>query len=265
MAKADILPRSLSPEGCDIVGTQLATQRDWLKGQKIKLVPRVITAIDVVIDATATLNRVAPTGLAMITIDRAADRCIAAFDEQVEGIILSFDHADVLPLTKAESDRLEAARRLRGTSLAGGLSFLKLPHSRQWSRMKSLCASLATPEAAADVKLLGLTQEVDRINRFTALYGDQLGYTRAAGDAPLAAADARAQASQAWHDAWADLTVKVMAEYDDSRDETHQLLHDKLLAPYTTQVDRERDEDARARVRARGKDAPGKDAPVPTP
>jgi hypothetical protein len=111
MIYSAFLPRRLSQPGCLIAGTQLATHRDKLKDQKIKLSTKVDTAVHAVLEQTKTIELLASTDATMIEIDRGTDRHIAGFDDQLEGIERSFDHTSILPLTDEQSTRLADASR----------------------------------------------------------------------------------------------------------------------------------------------------------
>jgi hypothetical protein len=243
MIYSAFLPRRLSQPGCLIAGTQLATHRDKLKEQKIKLSSKVDAAIHAVLEQTRTIELLASTDATMIEIDRGTDRHIAGFDDQLEGIERSFGHASILPLTDKQSARLADAVAVRAALFPSGTGFLKVVYSQQWVRMSAAIQALDGKETTAAVKRLGLDAEADRLRQWVALYGAKLGLTEAKESDPAAIA------VDAWHEAYGELTVHVHSEYGSAKDEAQTRIRVTLIGPYEAQADEER----RAEQKARGK------------
>ncbi|AUX33351.1 MULTISPECIES: phosphoenolpyruvate--protein phosphotransferase [Sorangium] len=253
MGKAAFLARRLTPAGCIVAGTKLAAHREALKAKKIKLAPKVETAVQSVIARTEAVAALGSTDATMTEIDRGTDRCISAFAAQLDGIERAFDHDDILPLGEDEAARRADAVLVRSEVLSSGTGFVKLVYSQQWVRMNAMIKALDGEEVKAAVDRLGLVAEVDRLRRWAALYGQKLGITEAK------AADPAAKAVEAWHEAYGALVVQAHAEYDDDKDETHALLRDRLLSPYEDAAEEER----RAAERARVASAKKKNEPDP--
>jgi hypothetical protein len=251
MSNAEFLARRLTPNGCIVAGTQLAAQRQELKDRKIKLAPKVESAVQSVIAQTGTLESQSSNDATMTEIDRGADRCIAAFGAQLDDIERAFDHDDILPLTEDEAARRADALLVRSEALASGTGFVRLVYSKQWVRMSAMVKALERKEVSAAVERLGLSLVADRLRRWTDLYGAKLGLTEAKSSDPAA------KAVEAWHEAYGTLVVQVRAEYDDKSDETHALLRERLLSPYENAAGEERRTEQRARADAKKKDEPG--------
>src|SRR5262245_41269629 len=118
MTYSEFLPRRVSQAGCIVAGTKLATCYDRLKQQKVKLTPKIDAAAQSVISKTRAVELLTSTDATMNEIDRGADRFIAACDDQLESIELSFDHASILPLSDEEAARLADAKLVRSAILA---------------------------------------------------------------------------------------------------------------------------------------------------
>jgi len=239
MNQADFLPRRLSQEGCVVAGTQLDANGKKLHSDKVKLQPKVAAAVTAVHAATAAVAALETTDAAMVLVDRGADRCIAAFDRQLGDIAAGLDHENLLPLVGDEGARKADALLVRSNAFAQGTAFLKLPYRRQWSIMTALTATLAEKDIAAAVRRLGVQREVDRVGRWTSLYGAKLGITQAKD------VDAAAVAVDAWHTAWGRLVVQVHAAYEDDADAGEEKIRQALLSPYDAQAAAERKADAR--------------------
>ncbi|WP_437330876.1 phosphoenolpyruvate--protein phosphotransferase [Sorangium sp. So ce381] len=251
MGKAAFLARRLTPSGCIVAGTRLASHREALKSKKIKLAPKVDAAVQSVIARTEAVEALGSTDATMTEIDRGADRCISAFGAQLDGVERSFDHDDILPLSDDEAARRADAALVRSEVLSSGTGFVKLVYSQQWVRMSAMIKALDGKDVKAAVERLGLAAEVDRLRRWTALYGQKLGVTEAKS------ADPAIKAVEAWHEAYGTLLVQVHAEYDDDKDEAHALLRDRLLSPYEDAAEEERRaERARAASASRKKNEP---------
>jgi hypothetical protein len=150
MIYSAFLPRRLSQPGCLIAGTQLATYRDKLKDEKIKLSTKVDAAVHAVLEQTRTIELLAST------------------DEQ--------------------SARLADATAVRAALFPAGTGFVKAIYGTQWLRMSAVIKALDGKETTAAVKRLGLTAEADRLRQWTSLYGAKLGLTEARETDPAAVA-----------------------------------------------------------------------------
>ena len=243
MIYSAFLPRRLSQPGCLIAGTQLAAHRGKLKEQKIKLSPKVDAAVHAVLEQTKTIELLASTDATMIEIDRGTDRHIAGFDDQLEGVERSFDHASILPLTDEQSARLADATAVRAALFPAGTGFVKAIYGTQWLRMSAVIKALDSKETTAAVKRLGLTAEASRLRQWVTLYGAKLGLTEARESDPAAVE------VEAWHEAYGELTVHVHSEYGSAKDEAQTRIRETLVSPYQAQAEEER----RAEQRARGK------------
>ncbi|WP_437939274.1 hypothetical protein [Sorangium sp. So ce341] len=126
MGKAAFLARRLTPAGCIVAGTKLAAHREALKAKKIKLAPKVETAVQSVIARTEAVAALGSTDATMTEIDRGTDRCISAFAAQLDGIERAFDHDDILPLDEDEAARRADAVLVRSEVLSSGTGFVKL-------------------------------------------------------------------------------------------------------------------------------------------
>jgi hypothetical protein len=253
MIYSTFLPRRLSQSGCIVAGTQLGTHRDKLKDQKIKLSAKVDAAAQTVVEKTKAVTLLAATDASMTAIDRGTDRHIAGFDDQLEGIERSFDHASILPLTGEQSTRLADAVAVRMALFPAGTSFLTTIYHQQWVRMTAIVKALDGKETSAAVKRLGLSAESDRLKQWVTLYGAKLGVTEAQ------ASDPAAVAVEAWHEAYGELTVHVHSEYGSAKDETHGKIREMLASPYQAQADEERraEQKARSKRKASEPDAVG--------
>ncbi|WP_438023104.1 phosphoenolpyruvate--protein phosphotransferase [Sorangium sp. So ce233] len=258
MARSAFLARRLTPSGCIIAGTKLAAHREALKSKKIKLTAKVDAAAHAVITATEALEALGGTDATMVEIDRGADRCIGAFNSQLDSIERAFDHDGILPLTEDEAARRGDALLVRSEVLSSGIDFVRLVHSQQWVRMSAMIKALERKDVKAAVERLGLSAEAGRLRRWTELYGQKLGVTEAK------AADPAIKAVEAWHEAYGTLMIQVHAEYDDDRDETHALVRDRLLSPYEDAADEARRTEQRARTAGARKKAPSAE-PEPQP
>ncbi|MEP7122169.1 MAG: phosphoenolpyruvate--protein phosphotransferase [Byssovorax sp.] len=243
MIYSAFLPRRLSQPGCLIAGTQLTTHRDKLKAQKIKLSTKVDAAVHAVLEKTKTVELLASTDATMIEIDRGTDRHLAGFDDQLEGIERSFDHASILPLSAGQSARLADAVAVRAALFPEGTGFLKIVYNQQWLRMTAIVKALEDKETSAAVKRLGLTAEAERLAQWVTLYGNKLGLTEAKESDPAVVA------VEAWHEAYGELTVHVHSEYGSATDQAQIKIREALVSPYQAQADEER----RAEQKARGK------------
>ncbi|WP_437950411.1 phosphoenolpyruvate--protein phosphotransferase [Sorangium sp. So ce296] len=257
MTKSAFLARRLTPSGCIIAGTKLTAHREALKSKKIKLSAKVDAAAQSVIAATEVIAALGGTDASMVAIDRGADRCIGAFNGQLDAIERAFDHDGILPLTEDEAARRGDALLVRSEVLSAGIDFVRLVHSQQWVRMSAMIKALERKDVKAAVERLGLSAEVGRLRRWTELYGQKLGVTEAKS------ADPALKAVEAWHEAYGTLMVQVHAEYDDDRDETHALLRDRLLSPYEDAAEEARRAEQRSRAAsARKKAEPNEPEPM---
>jgi hypothetical protein len=250
MSNAAFLARRLTSNGCVVAGTQLASHREDLKPKKIKLAAKVGAAVQAVLAATQAIESLSTSDATMTEIDRGADRCIAAFNAQLDNIERAFDHADILPLTGEEAARRDDAVLVRSEVLPLGTGFVKLVYSQQWLRMSAMIKALDREDVKAAMERIGLSTEAGRLGRWTELYGAKLGLTEAKNADPVA------KAVEAWHEAYGTLVVQVHAEYDDKNHETHALLRERLLSPYDNAAEEERRAEQRARSGAKKKDEP---------
>lgn len=245
MVYAPFLPRRCSQSGCVVAGTKLATRYDKLKPvlkeAKTKLVPKVDSAVQAILAKTKTIEGLATTEATMTEIDRGTDRCIAAFQSELDAIERVFDHGVILPLTDEQATRLDDALMVRGALLPLGTGFLKLVYSQQWVHMNNMAKGLADKDVDAAIKRLGLTAEKARLLGWVALYGSKLGVTE------TKAADPSAVSIEAWHEAYGELLVHVHSEYGNANDAIHGEIRTALLGPYNEQVDEERRVDQKTR------------------
>lgn len=226
MIYSTFLPRCVSQGGCIVAGTRVATAQQKLKDEKIKLLAKPDTAVQKVIDSTRAIEALTTTDAAMLDIDRGTDRSIAGFHDELDAIERCLDRGDILPLTEAQSARLADATTVRGTLLADGTYFLKLPYSQQWVPMSNMVKAMDEQPAADAIERLGLTPEADRVKSSVALYGAKLGVTE------TRSVDPAARAIDAWHEAMGELMVRVHDAYDDPNDPTHKKVREALTAPY---------------------------------
>lgn len=241
------LPRRLSQAGCVIAGTKLAAHyaalQPDLEDPKPPLAPKVASSILAVDNHTRSIAALPTSDAVMIEIDRGADRCIAALDDQLEGIQRSFDHASILPLTDEEQARLADATLVRGALLPAGTGFLRLVYSQQWARMSAMITALDRVEVTAAIARLGLGSEIARLRRWVEIYGVKLGVTE------RKQADPAAAAIEAWHQAYGELIAHLHSEYNDRRDELQAKIREALLAPYHEQADEERRAEQKAKAK----------------
>jgi len=241
MSYSTFLPRRLSQPGCIAAGTQLSTHRDKLNEQQIKLPTKVDAAAQSVLERTTAMALLTSTDATTRDVDRATDRHIAGFHDQLDGIERSFDHASILPLTDEQSARLTDAVAVRTALFPSGTGFLKVVYTQQWVRMSAIVKALDGKETAAAVKRLGLGAEASRLKQWVTLYGAKLGLTEAKENDPAAIA------VDAWHEAYGELTVHVHSEYGSATDEMQIKIREMLLSPYQAQADEERRMDQKAR------------------
>lgn len=249
MIYSTFLPRRLSLSGCITSGTKLGTHRDKLNELKIPLSARVDAAAQTVVDKTHAVTLLASTDATMNAIDRGTDRHIAGFDDQLESIERSFDHASLLPLTASQSARLADAVAVRTALFPTGTGFLKGVYYEQWVRMMAIVKALDGTETAAAVTRLGLSAEALRLKHWVTLYGARLGVTEAQ------ASDPAAVAVEAWHEAYGELTVHVYSEYGSAKDEVHGKIRAMLISPYQMQADEERRGEQKARLKRKASEA----------
>jgi len=241
MIYSPFLPRRLSQSGCITSGTKLGTHRDKLNELKIPLSAKVDAAVTTVVEKTQAVALLASTDATMNTIDRGTDRHIAGFDDQLEGIERSFDHASILPLTGEQRTRLADAVAVRTALFPTGTGFLTHVYSQQWVRMTAIVKALDGTETTAAVTRLGMSAEASRLKQWVTLYGAKLGVTEAQANDPAAIA------VEAWHEAYGELIVHVHSEYGSATDEVQGKIREMLVSPYQTQAEEERRAEQRAR------------------
>jgi hypothetical protein len=239
MNHAELLPRRLSLAGCKIVGTRLRTALADLKSRNLFLAAKSAARAAEVQERTAAFDALPSDEVAMISLDNAADRAVAAFHDALEAIERSFDHGHLLPLDAAQSARKEAASSLRRSLFPAGTGFLRLPYLQQWSSLDSLGKALAA--SAKAIQDLGLALEAARLRSWIDLYGARLGITQP----PTTQTDQAAQAVQAWHEAWGKFLSAVFTEHDSEQEEDLQFR--ALLRFYPDQAVEERAREERAR------------------
>ena len=258
MDDSEILPRRLSATGCRLAGAQLATNVAALKkDKKTKLPADIEEHVAGVATATAALQATKDDSPSMFEIDNGADTTISGFADVLGGIVRCYARPDVVSVTAAESERAAAAGRLLGALGLESTGFLRRSYRLQYDTMQLLVAALAQPKNKADVTALGLTVEAQRVVKWTALYGRRLGITQAVE------ADVSQQSINAWHSAWAALSIGVRAKYRESSNAHDVLMRQELLSPYDTQAQAERDALNQADAKRSAADAKATSAATP--
>jgi hypothetical protein len=237
-----------------VAGNKLATRYDklkpLLKEAKTKLAPKVDSDVLAILGKTKTVELLTTTDATMTEVDRGTDRCIAAFQAELDAIERVFDHGVIIPLTDDQSARLDDALMVRGTLLPLGTGFLKLVYSQQWVHMNNMAKGLGDKEVDAAIKRLGLGAEKARLLSWVALYGAKLGVTDTND------ADPAAVSIEAWHEAYGELLVDIHSEYKDTTDETQVKIRTALLGPYYDQIEEERRVDQKTRAKRQPAEPP---------
>jgi hypothetical protein len=263
MSFQSVLPRKIGYESCRLVGRRLEQHTKQYSGSPLH--PDVVTEIDAVMKASQALDSLSADSTTILTVDRGADSFIAAYHDGLDALERSYNHGHLVELTMEEKARLEAVQRVRFKLFPEKTEFIKKSNHIQWSRMQDIKNLLVDdkgnprPEINADLELLGVLPQTERLLRWIQKYGEAIG-----SDAIVEQRVKKQQeATDTFLEAWENFVIEARSALRKTTDAKVKEAYTTFLGLYDDQAQRELEIETRYR-KAAEKKATEKSTETPT-